>query len=210
MLVSKLHRFVSATAFTAALLALLVRTAPAQIANQSDISGLSLTGSGVVSSLFTVQVGSALRVPTFLTPSIADAFMQAAALISAQLRSQTYATPLGVQLSPTTQNLLYEVGSGVPGSDVAARALVTILTAGNNGAPATLSSAQAFVESFRGLLGVGVGMDPKFFNSLAAKQLADAVAAYNAFIDSSSPAYLASAPPALVAITAILSQLTKR
>ncbi len=181
--------------------------AGAQVANQSDVTGIPITSSSVVSPVFTVSVGGATRVITFTTPQVANAYQQAAGRINAQLSSQTFATQTGFRAPPATQNLLYEVVSGRTGSAAAAGQLLDRLTAGN-ASPQTLSSAQAFVESFRGLLAKGIDMKPQFYNALTATQLANAVAAYNAFIDASNESYLASPPPEVVAIHGILTQLT--
>jgi hypothetical protein len=181
--------------------------AHAQVANQSDVTGIPITSSSVVSPVFTVSVGGAFRVITFITPQIANRYQQAAGRINAQLSSQSFATGQSYRPPPATQNLLYEVASGGAGSAAAAGELLSRLTAGN-ASPQAVSSAQAFVEAFRGLLARGIDMNPQFFNSLTATQLANAVAAYNAFIDSSNEAYLSSPPPELVAIHGILTQLT--
>ena len=181
--------------------------AGAQVANQSDVTGIPITSSSVVSPVFTVSVGGAVRVITFITPQIAAAYQQAAGRINAQLSSQTFATSDGYRAPPATQNLLYEVASGGAGSAAAAEQLAGELTAGN-ASPQAVSSAQAFVEAFRGLLAKGIDMNPQFYNSLTATQLANAVAAYNAFIDASSESYLSSPPPAVPAIHGILEQLT--
>ncbi|MDE3052264.1 MAG: hypothetical protein KGJ70_00150 [Gemmatimonadota bacterium] len=181
--------------------------AGAQVANQSDVTGIPITSSSVVSPVFTVAVGGAARVITFTTPQIAVAYQQAAGRINAQLSSQTFTTQQGFRAPPATQNLLYEVVSGGTGSAAASAQLLDRLTAGN-ASPQAVSSAQAFVESFRGLLAKGIDMKPQFFNSLTATQLANSVAAYNAFIDASPAGYLSAPPPEVMAVRGILAQLT--
>ena len=113
------------------------------------------------------------------------------------MSSQSFTDSSGVRTGPVTQNLIYEVASGGSSSAQAATQLVGILTRNNN-APATVADAEAFVESFRSLLAKGIAMDPRFFNSLTATQLANAVAAYNAFVDSSTEQFLSSPPPELI------------
>ncbi|MGA9836932.1 MAG: hypothetical protein WBQ26_06415 [Gemmatimonadaceae bacterium] len=197
------------TLATVALLPLTAVAAAAQIANQSDISGISITSSSIVSPVFSVSLGGTIRVITFITPQIATAFQQAAARINAQLNSQTFATDQGIVPPPVTQNLLYEVASGGPGSGPASTQLLNVLTA-DNASPQTMANAEAFVEAFRGLLAKGIVMNLEFFNSLTATQFANAVAAYNAFIDSSSEAFLVAPVPEVAAIHAILVQLAPR
>jgi hypothetical protein len=204
---SEIHKSLRLVALCGAWIALSGRVAPAQVANQSDVSGIPITTSSVVSPVFTVAAGGAVRVMTFITPEIANAYQQAAARINAQLASQSFATSQGYRPPPATQNLLYVVASGGPGSAVASSELLRRLMAGNS-SPRTISSAQAFVESFRGLLAKGIAMNPRFYNSLAATQLANAVAAFDAFIDASNAAFLASPPPEVPAVHGILMQLT--
>lgn len=181
--------------------------AGAQTANQSDVTGIPITSSSVVSPVFTVSVGGAVRVITFVTPQIQIAYQQAAGRINAQLSSQTFTTQQGFRAPPAAQNLLYEVASGGAGSATAAERLLDRLTAGN-ASPQAVNSAQAFVDAFRGLLAKGINMNAQFFNSLTATQFANAVAAYNAFIDASPASYLASPPPEVAAIHGMLTQLT--
>ncbi len=206
---SEIHRRTCVTLATVALLPLTAVAAAAQIANQSDISGISITSSSIVSPVFSVSLGGTIRVITFITPQIATAFQQAAARINAQLNSQTFATDQGIVPPPVTQNLLYEVASGGPGSGPASTQLLNVLTA-DNASPQTMANAEAFVEAFRGLLAKGIVMNLEFFNSLTATQFANAVAAYNAFIDSSSEAFLVAPVPEVAAIHAILVQLAPR
>ena len=204
---SELHSPMRAAIVACALVAASAIPAIAQVANQSDITGIPITTSSVVSPVFTMSVGGAVRVITFITPQIATQYQQAAGRINAQLSSQTFATTSGFRAPPATQNMLYEVASGGPGSGPAASQLLSQLTA-NNASPQSMANAEAFVESFRGLLGKGIAMNPQFFNSLTATQLANTVAAYNAFIDSSNEAFLSAAPPEVSAIHGILAQLT--
>jgi hypothetical protein len=178
----------------------------AQTGNQSDVTGIPITTSSVVSPVFTVTVGGAVRVITFITPQVAQSYQQTAARVNAQLSSQTFADE-GGRSSGVAQNLVYEVASGGTTSAQAANRLVSVLTA-NNASSTTVANAEAFAESFRGLLAKGIAMDPRFFNTLTATQLANAVAAYNAFIDSSSEAFLASPPEELQTIRGVLAQLT--
>lgn len=189
--------------------ALLPAAAAAQTGNQSDVTGIPITSSSVVSPVYTVSVGGAVRVITFITPQIAQSYQQTSARVNAQLASQTFTDPSGARPAPAVQNLVYEVASGGAASAQAANQLVRIMTTGNN-TTATVTSAQAFAESFRGLLAKGIAMDPRFFNSLTATQLANAVAAYNAFINASGESFLASPPPELGAIRGVLEQLTGR
>jgi hypothetical protein len=188
------------------LLPALVAPAAAQTGNQSDVTGIPITTSSVVSPVFTVTVGGAVRVITFITPQIAQSYQQTAARVNAQLGSQTFSDG-GAPSPGSVQNLVYEVTSGGSTSAQAANRLVTVLTA-DNASPTTVANAEAFVESFRGLLAKGIAMDPRFFNTLTATQLANAVAAYNAFIDSSTEAFLASPPAELQTIRGVLLQLT--
>jgi hypothetical protein len=183
--------------------------AAAQTGNQSDVTGIPITTSSVVSPVFTVSVGGAVRVITFITPQIAQSYQATSARVNALLSSQTFVNQDGAEPPPTTQNLLYEVSSGGSASADAAARLVAILTA-NNASPTAVANAEAFVESFRGLLARGIAMDPRFFNSLTATQLANAVAAYNAFVDSSNAGFLAAPPPELAALRSILLDLTRR
>lgn len=189
--------------------ALLPVTAVAQTGNQSDVTGIPITTSSVVSPVFSVSVGGAVRVITFVTPQVAQSYQQTSARVNAELASQTFTERSGVRPPPATQNLVYEVAAGGSTSADAANRLVNILTS-NNASTAAITDAQAFVESFRGLLAKGIAMDPRFFNSLTATQLANAVAAYNAFIDSSAEAFLAAPPPELTTIRGVLLQLTAR
>jgi hypothetical protein len=183
--------------------------AAAQVGNQSDVTGIPITTSSVVSPVFGVSLGGAVRVITFITPQIAQSYQQTAARVNAELSSQSFTDSGGVRPSPVTQNLIFEVASGGNSSPQAANRLLAILTA-NNDAPATVANAQAFLESFRGLLARGIAMDPRFFNSLTATQLANAVGAYNAFIDSSTEAFLSAPPVELDAVRDVLAQLTSR
>lgn len=181
--------------------------AAAQTGNQSDITGIPITTSSVVSPVFSVSMGGAVRVITFITPQVAQSYKEASARINAQLGSQVFADSNGVQAPPATQNLIYDVTSGGSHSAQAATQLFGILTHGN-AAPETVANAEAFVQSFRGLLARGIAMDPRFFNTLVATQLANAVAAYNAYIGTSNATYLSAPPPALPVIRNILAQLT--
>lgn len=191
------------------LLVLVAAPAAAQVANQSDVSGISITSSSIVSPVFGVSVGGAVRVITFVTPQVAKSYQETAARVNAQLSSQSFAGATGYVPPPATQNLLYEVTAGGSQSGQAAGQLLTILTT-DNASSQTVANAQAFVESFRGLLTKGIAMDTRFFNTLTATQLANSVAAYNAFIDSSSESFLTSPPAEIPAIHAILVQLTGR
>jgi hypothetical protein len=182
--------------------------AAAQVGNQSDITGIPITNSSVVSPVFSVSVGGAVRVITFVTPQVAQSYQQTSARVTAQLGSQTFTSRDGVRPPAGTQNLVYEVASGGSTSAAAANRLVGILTT-NNGSPSALTNAEAFVESFRGLLARGIAMNPQFYNSLTATQLANAVAAYNAFIDSSSEGFLSAPPPELSTIQSVLADLTR-
>lgn len=204
---SELPRLARAAIAACALVAGGAMPAHAQVVTQSDVTGIPITSSSVVSPVFTMSVGGAVRVITFITPQIATQYQQAAGRINAQLSSQTFATSAGFRAPPETQNMLYEVASGGPGSGPAASQLLGHLTA-NNASPQAVANAEAFVESFRGLLGKGIAMNPQFFNSLTATQLANTVAAYNAFIDSSGEAFLSAPPPEVSAIHGILAQLT--
>ncbi|HEY5219485.1 MAG TPA: hypothetical protein VIJ16_06740 [Gemmatimonadaceae bacterium] len=206
---SKLRNFGRSVLVASGLLVFVAGSVAAQVANQSDITGIPITSSSVVSPVFTVSVGGAVRVITFITPQIATWYQQAAARVNAQLASQTFATRDGFRPPATTQNLLYEVASDGPGSAQASTQLVNLLTT-DNASPAAVANAEAFVEAFRGLLAKGLAMNPRFFNSLTATQLANTVAAYNAFVDSSSEPFLTSPPAELVAIRGILAQLTTR
>jgi hypothetical protein len=183
--------------------------AAAQHGNQSDVTGIPITSSSVVSPVFGVSLGGAVRVITFITPQVAASYQQSAARVNAELGSQSFSDSGGMRPNPTTQNLIYEVASGGATSAQASARLVAILTR-NNAAPATVANAEAFVESFRSLLAKGISMDPRFFNSVTATQLANAVAAYNAFIDSSTEQFLMSPPPELVTVHGVLAQLTSR
>ena len=209
MLYTEARRPRSAALTACAFLTLLAAPAAAQVANQSDVSGISVTSSSIVSPVFGVSVGGAVRVITFVTPQVAQSYQETAARVNAQLSSQSFAGTGGYRPPPTTQNLLYEVTAGGSASGQAAAQLLTILTT-DNASPQATANAQAFVESFRGLLVKGIAMDTRFFNSLTATQLANSVAAYNAFIDSSSESFLTSPPPELPAIHDILVQLTRR
>ncbi len=183
--------------------------AAAQRGNQSDITGIPITSSSVVSPVFSVSMGGAVRVITFITPQVAESYKEASARVSAQLSSQVFTDSAGVQAPAATQNLISEVVSGGGQSARAASQLLGILTHGN-AAPETVANAEAFVQSFRGLLARGIAMDPRFFNTLVATQLANAVAAYNAYIQTSNESFLSAPPAALPVIHRILAQLTAR
>ncbi len=198
-----------AVAGAGVVLTLVSAPAAAQVGNQSDVTGIPITSSSVVSPVFGVSLGGAVRVITFLTPQIAQSYQQTAARVNAELSSQAFTDSGGVRPNPVTQNLIYEVASGGNTSAQAANRLLGILTTGND-SPATVANAQAFLESFRGLLARGIAMDPRFFNSLTATQLANAVGAYNAFIGTSTEGFLSSPPPELNAIRDVLTQLTSR
>ncbi len=206
MAYSELHRRMHLALAAAALLPLTALAAAAQVANQSDVTGISITSSSIVSPVFSVSLSGTVRVITFITPQIATAFQRSAARINAQLSSQTFATDQGFVPPPATQNLLYEVLSGGSESGLASTQLLSVLTA-HNASPETVANAEASVEAFRGLLAKGIMMNLQFFNSLTATQFANAVAAYNAFVDSSNEVFLASPPAELAAIHSILVQL---
>ena len=200
------NRHASALAVAILLVPMLAVNSYAQRGNQSDVTGPSVTSSSVVAQTFSVSVSNATRVTTFITPQAANSFQVKTVSVSAALRSQTFTTSTGIRTTPASQNLVYEVGSGGPTSPQAAARLVTILTTGN-ASTVTITNAEAFVETFRGLLASGVTMNPQSFNALTATQLANTVAAYNAFIGSSSEAYLSAAPPELTTITSVLRKL---
>jgi len=96
--------------------------------------------------------------------------------------------------------------SGGAGSALAVGQLTQILTAGGNRSPDAVASAEALGESLRDILSRGILVNSAFFNILAATQLATASASYNAFIAASSEPFLASPPPEVVALRAILRQ----
>ena len=200
---------IRAVVAAAAMLPVTLAAAGAQVGNQSDVTGIPITSSAVVSPVFGVSLGGSFRVITFITPQIAASYQQSAARVNAELSSQSFTDSSGARTGPETQNLIYEVAAGGNASAPAAPQLLGILTRNNDGAE-TVADAQAFVESFRSLLSKGIAMDPRFFNSLTATQLANAVAAYNAFIDSSTEQFLASPPPELTTIRGVLAQLTAR
>ena len=163
---SEIHRRTCVTLATVALLPLTAVAAAAQIANQSDISGISITSSSIVSPVFSVSLGGTIRVITFITPQIATAFQQAAARINAQLNSQTFATDQGIVPPPVTQNLLYEVASGGPGSGPASTQLLNVLTADPVAiGSATISAARSFSRSSRGI-GMSAGPVPRIRKSM--------------------------------------------
>ena len=207
MLSSRRRSWMRAVLGAGAMLPIALATASAQVGNQSDVSGIPITSSSVVSPVFGVSLGGAVRVITFITPQVAQSYQQSAARVNAELSSQSFTDSGGVRTGPVTQNLIYEVTSGGSSSAQAATQLLGILTRNNN-ASATVADAEAFVESFRGLLAKGIAMDPRFFNSLTATQLANAVAAYNAFVGASTEQFLTSPPPELITIRGVLSQLT--
>ncbi len=209
MLSSRRRSWMRAVLGAGAMLPVALAVASAQVGNQSDVSGIPITSSSVVSPVFGVSLGGAVRVITFITPQVAASYQQSAARVNAELSSQSFSDSGGVRTGPATQNLIYEVASGGSSSGQAGTQLVGILTR-NNDAPETVADAEAFVESFRSLLAKGIAMDPRFFNSLTATQLANAVGAYNAFIDSSTESFLASPPPELITIRGVLAQLTAR
>lgn len=196
---------------TAVLVAALATPAAAiaQKGNQSDVTGIPITTSSVVSPVFTVTIGGAVRVITFITPQVAQSYQQTSARVNAQLASQTFTDGNRDRSGAAVQNLVYEVASGGNTSAQAANRLVGVLTA-NNASATTVANAEAFVESFRGLLAKGIAMNPQFFNTLTATQLANTVAAYNAFVDSSSESFLSAPPPELTTIRGVLVQLTAR
>ncbi len=206
---SELRRPTRLAFATIGILALAASTAAAQVANQSDVSGISITSSSIVSPVFSMSLGGTTRLITFITPQIAAAFQQSAGRINAQLSSQTFATSDGVRPSAATQNLLYEVLSGGAASGPASTQLLNTLTTGN-GSPQAVANAEAFVDAVRGLLAKGIVMNPQFFNSVTATQFANAVAAYNAFVNSSGEAFLGAPPAEVTALRAILLQLTPR
>jgi hypothetical protein len=199
----------SALALTALLLAATARAGGAQVGNMSDVTGIPITNSSVVSPIFGVAPSGAIRVITFITPQVAQGYQQTAARVQAQLASQTFTERDGVRAPALAQNIVYEVASGGATSATAASRLVALLTTNNN-SPGAVTNAEAFVESFRGLLAKGIAMDPRFFNTLTATQLANAVAAYNAFIDSSTESFLAAPPAELATIHSVLASLTTR
>lgn len=196
-------------AATAVVLCVLSAPLHAQKGNMSDITGIPITSSTVVNPVFTVSVGGAVRVITFVTPQVATSYQQTSGRVNAQLGSQSFQNEDGSRAPAAVQNLVFEVASGGTTSAQAATQLASVLTA-NNADPATVANAEAFVESFRGLLARGIAMDPRFYNSLTATQLANAVAAYNAFIDSSNERFLASPPAEVGIVRSVLAQLTKR
>ena len=200
-------RRLSVLAVAALLFPILAVNGYAQRGNQSDVSGIPITTSSIVSPIFAVPIGRAIRVTTFVTPQVANSFQLRAARINAELGSQTFASVNGTPSTAESQNLVYEVASGENTSAQAAARLVAILTTGN-ASTTTIANAEAFVESFRGLLASGIAMDQRFFNTITATQLANAAAAYNAFIDSSNESFLADPPPELAIISGVLRQLT--
>lgn len=201
------NRHLSRFVFALLLLPVCTLSATAQVGNQSDVTGISVTSSSIVSPVFAISLAGAVRVITFITPAVANSFQQRAARINAALGSQTFASTNGTQSTAESQNLVYEVASGENTSAQAAARLVAILTTGN-ASTTTIANAEAFVESFRGLLASGIAMDQRFFNALTATQLANAAAAYNAFIDSSNESFLSDPPPELAIISGVLRQLT--
>lgn len=206
---SRTNRHLAVLAFAVLFLPIFAANGHAQRGNQSDVTGIPVTTSSIVSPVFAVSIGRAVRVITFITPRVANSFQLRAARINAELGSQTFVSTNGTRSTAESQNLVYEVASGATTSAQAAARLVAVLTAGN-ASTATITNAEAFVESFRGLLANGIAMDQRFFNALTATQLANAVAAYNAFIDSSNDAFLIAPPPELTTISGVLRQLTSR
>ncbi|HVZ77016.1 MAG TPA: hypothetical protein VG818_03445 [Gemmatimonadaceae bacterium] len=192
-----------------ALIALVPAAARAQKGNESDVSGVPVTTSNVVSSVFSPTLGGAIRVLTFITPQVARDYQQTTARLSAQLGSQVYTGAGGYRPPAATQNLLYELMSGGSASNAAGARLVQALTAGN-ASPDAVANAQQLALSLRGILSRGASVDPRYFNTLAATQLANASASFNAFIDASGEGLLSSPPPEVQAIHAVLATLTGR
>jgi hypothetical protein len=179
----------------------------AQNGNGSDVSGINVSGSNVAGGAF---------IPTFgaTTPTPIPASGTTSNLPAISVPVPTPLVPLVTSLAAGTATLPPAPGGAAPPPIPAETGILVLqLAAGAPGGAATVSATSALLnqlgsgagapgaEALTNMLGTlaGVLASPTPANILAA------VRAFNAALDQASGAYLASAPPALAAVSLLLN-----
>lgn len=170
-------------------IAAITTSAGAQSGNQSDVTGVSTTGSTIAGGAF---APGPVAVP--VSPQVQAAITQASGRMVAQLVNGTLTSPAGVPLAipAATQRAVVALMTRWTAEGGSGAAVVADLAAA--GAP--YASVTALVESLAGLL-----------TSPAPGQLASAISNFNALVGTVDASFLVSPPPSFVAIQAVLANL---
>ena len=179
--------------FSVALLAALAAPLAAQRNNSSDVSGVSVTGSAIVSGNFVAPPAPRpIQVTTELgTPFTADRIRALGATVENQMTAGTFTGADGAALPPDVQIIVLGVlKSGITGAGLSANALRDLLA---EGAPGHVDAAVALVDAL-----IAMGTTP------TVPAVATAVRAFNAYVGVARPEFLTSPPAEFRAVHAVI------
>ena len=184
-------------------------TAPglaAQTLQASDISGIAITGSGVVIPAVGFAVPTHDRVLSFRTQADAIHFHRAAGVVLRTVDDGALRDLAGSVVPAATQRTFADFFRGGPDA-AAAKPWLRAMLVGDDPSSEAGPAADAFLEASAGLLGAGMAMDVAFYNTRTATEYATAVAAYNALVSVAPSSALVSETGAYPGLYAIFQAL---
>jgi hypothetical protein len=170
--------------------------------DMSDVTGPAVTSGDQLAAMFT-EPGTVLSMYCPVAWGVRTTATQVhTRLASAELQPVFHFA--GESITPPTQQAVLALVTASPRDRQAGAPVVAALTANNPGAA---RQANRLVDEMRGLFGVLETVNPLRPGIAAPTRLGRAVSAYNAFVDASPAAFLASPPQEFAAIHAVLNQL---
>lgn len=169
--------------------------------NQSDVSGPSLTSG----DLLTFEPGTVQSVGCAAAWAIRTEARAVEGLLDS-LRLTT-ADSAGRVLNEFVLRDLDRLLAGGPMAGAAAERILAALAPDSLQGPKARRDAGRLVRRLEGLFALIGRMDPRDPGRAAPTRMYEAIGAWNDFVDSSSPAFLASPPDEMLAIQAVLSRL---